>query len=64
MWIARDKDGSLWLFDVKPRREKYMWVEGSNSNHGAAEIDVLDSGSFPFPEVTWENSPKELIIKN
>lgn len=60
MWIARDKDDSLWLYKEKPRRGEDTW-EGDEYFHiEDSEIDILDG---PFPEVTWENSPKELIIK-
>ena len=57
MWIARDKDGSLWLYGAKPIKFVNMFVEdGENETLGTIN-------NSQFPEVTWENSPKELIIK-
>lgn len=63
MWIARDKDGSLWLYGAKPIKGKDMWVCEDFANSGCLEIDIPESGNFQLPEVTWDNSPKELIIK-
>lgn len=66
MWIARDKDGSLWLFEDKPMRENNMWVGDDTRNFGFVKINTEAIGFFGFSllsEVTWENSPKELIIK-
>lgn len=59
MWIARDKDGSLWLYEVKPTMVNGMWT--SPRMYRCADITAFDS---VLTEVTWENSPKELIIKN
>ena len=61
MWIARDKDGSLWLFDSKPIRGKDVWLcDDTNNPDGFINIDDFQS---PEGEVTWENSPLELTIK-
>ena len=57
MWIARDRDGSLWLYEDKPIRDEDRWV--CKSNLGCAEIVEY----CLFSKVTWENSPLELIIK-
>ena len=59
MWIVRDKDGSLWLYEDEPIRDEDRWVCEGSSYSGFAEIEEIR----PFSEVTWENSPKELIIK-
>ena len=54
LWIARDKDGTLCLYNAKPN--KYTsWFD-------------LDEGSSAlndslFPEVTFENSPREVELK-
>ena len=64
MWIARDKDGSLWLYTDKPIKGKDMWVCEDFNNSKCLEIsNKYTNGIFQLPEVTWENSPKELIIK-
>ena len=57
-WIARDKDGSLWIFEEKPTffEGGSSWVCNFGKNYAA-----LDNSWFP--EVTFENSPKEVEIK-
>ena len=32
-WIARDENGGLWLYDCKPVKDKYQWV----NYHGAED---------------------------
>jgi len=60
MWIARDKDGSLWIYEDKPIRDEVKWVCKHKSHLGFfSEIVEFP----PFSNVTWENSPQELIIK-
>lgn len=63
MWIARDRDGSLWLYEDKPVRGKDTWECNENSPIKYSEIEELNCDFRPFSEVTWENSPLELIIK-
>lgn len=65
MWIARDKDGRIHLFYDKPKRTGSFWLNrGYNvfhsltGNKGQVEID-----DYLYPEITFENSPKELIVK-
>lgn len=55
LWIARDKNKSLYLYDKKPfRREVHFYAEND------AWACYLDSSLYP--EVTFENSPKQLIL--
>lgn len=59
MWIARDKDDSLWLYDTKPTKGRYAWVISESGS--ACEIDDYLDG---FGEVKWEDEePRELILK-
>lgn len=55
MWIARDDDGTLCLYREKPyaTTENGMWL----SNHQQMIID-----NRLFPEVTYLDSPKEVIV--
>lgn len=58
MWIAREKNGSLWIFDSKPDYKLGMW---------STKKSVLYT-QFPinfklFPSVTLENSPVQVEIK-
>ena len=59
IWIARDKDGSLNLFESKPSRDVCgIGVWFANSGTTSASIQ-----NYLYPEVTWENSPIELVPK-
>lgn len=65
IWIARDEDGYLCLYDKKPKLSediKGVWVCGQYD--GLVDVVVLPSKMFP--EVTFENSPQEveLVIKS
>ena len=54
MWVARDKDGSLYIYDEKPFCSENMF----SSNGYIHEIDR----NF-YPSVTFENSPRALLVK-
>ena len=56
VWIARDKTGELFCFDEKPYLDDEAWYADAY-----AEMSQLNSEFFK--EVTFENSPKQLIIK-
>lgn len=60
LWIARNKDGSLQLHEEKPSLVydevlRNWYYENGNF------LDFYDESLFP--EVTFENSPKEVEIK-
>lgn len=57
-WIARDKNGMLFIYTQPPsinpiRKDVYMVVNG----------DFLPIDKNLFPEVTFENSPQAVEIK-
>lgn len=62
MWLARDKDGSICLYEQKPiKGDEYFMggkVEDSDSFIVCESLNPSD-----FPEVTWENSPIEVELK-
>ena len=50
LWVSRDKDGGLYLFDKPPKLENsYFFPQRGYDSF------LLDSELFP--EVTFENSP-------
>lgn len=52
LWIARDKDGGLWLYEKEPKRIGNIFFN---------EVSIaLESTSHP--EITWENSPQRIEI--
>lgn len=58
VWIARDKDGTLAIFKNKPIMDYYnsWYCEDADD-----DFSIIDKNMFP--ELTFENSPKQLILK-
>lgn len=59
LWIARDKDGTLCLFREKPTLDVYYWFDNSLGMAGC----ITELLKTDFPEVTFENSPREVELK-
>ena len=57
LWIARDRDGDLYLYPSKPRKGDYRFT------CGYVYEDYINLDSDEFPEVTFENSPQEVELK-
>ena len=55
LWIARDKDGMLCVFESKPYLNK--------SKNWDYDYNYLVIDESQFPEVTFENSPQEVELK-
>lgn len=56
LWIARNTDNTLLLFQSKPILENLNWDETLNE-------DYMFIPEYLYPEVTFENSPQEVEIK-
>lgn len=59
MWLARDENGDLFIYEEKPKKDIFVWKSSDNS-----EVFLLDERLFP--EVKWEDEEPtevELIIK-
>jgi len=54
-WMARDKDGFLFIGDTKP-----VLCRGGAGYTWEGRVDYLSSS---FPEITFENSPKMIEVK-
>lgn len=50
VWVARDDDGSLWIYTAKP-------VEACGMFHASASGDCIPIDDSVYPEITYENSP-------
>lgn len=57
LWIARDKDGELYLYPNKPIKGDYRFT------CGYVYDDYITLNSGDFPEVTFGNSPQEVEVK-
>jgi hypothetical protein len=55
-WIARDEDGELHLFDVKPVLRKSVLYKSRFDLEDEGETMQINSGLFP--NVTFSNSPQ------
>lgn len=54
LWVARDEDGDLYLYEMEPIRAfDYFY-----SSYASIKID-----KNLFSEVTFENSPQEVELK-
>lgn len=65
LWIARDKDGSLYLYNYEPRKNKISERFTCIIKPNGKWSEEYKLNSYLFPEVTFENSPQEveLVIK-
>ena len=54
-WIARDKDGGLYIYETKPFRDEVMELFGTE----VGKVDIFNKcvSDVLFKNVTWENSP-------
>ena len=50
VWVARDVDGSLWIYTTKPVKSDGMF-------HCSATGDMFQIDDSVYPEITFENSP-------
>ena len=62
-YVARDKNGSLWLYLGKPIRGTYMFVKG----HGSAlkpsyEFQEFALNENDFDNLKWKDEPIEVVI--
>ena len=58
MWIARDKNGDLWLHKEKSMKSHDQWC-----SMGDVELVPLVEKSI-FSEVQWSDpEPRELVLK-
>lgn len=57
LWVARDKDGSLYMYDGYPVRDVDVWDVGGDQPADSAEIFAE-----LFPELTWDDEPIEVNL--
>lgn len=59
MWIARDKNGSLYAYLNKPTRFEDVFGE-TDTLEDAKTVVYMELPQDDFKDVTWENSPREI----
>lgn len=72
LYIARDKNGYLYLYNNKPIRTKegtefendydYGYVDSIYKDYLEIDKGYIEIDSELFPEVTWENSPQQVNL--
>ena len=65
-YVARDKDGIIYLYIGKPKR-RYGWFAGSYRERSAAIIDENDFkmvglNQDDFKDLKWEDEPLEVFL--
>lgn len=58
LWIARDKNGELYIYCNKPELDKIAKIFYATSD----DVDPCQIDEVFYPEVTYENSPKKLLV--
>ena len=53
-WVARDENGDLWAYEMKPSRFESTWWDRDYSR--------LSLDNDDFPEITWESEPVEVEL--
>ena len=63
MWLARDKDGRLIIYNTKPIKYDNLGAWGDINQN--IKYMVLDDSKYDlFPEVKWsDKEPRELVLK-
>lgn len=57
LWIARDKQGRLNLFDGKPIKSGDCFIEETGLDN------IMSLPISIFPEIIFENSPQQVELK-
>lgn len=68
VWVARDNDGELNLYEDKPMRAKEfdghnkLWVRTANVEQGHDYGEVMNLANNQFPTLKWEDSPIQVVL--
>lgn len=63
MWLARNKNGSLFAYTIKPVYEDdgfFGIYPGEKLSDAELNLIFMEPNSTEFPEITFENSPVEI----
>ena len=59
LWIARDRNGELWIYDHKPIKKDGIF----QSDFSLEECRAAELPEWVLPEITFNNSPQEVELK-
>lgn len=60
MWVARNKNGSLYIYQCMPKRTDNEWHQTAlyeNSDGVIEELDNVRLNKNLFPNLKWEDPP-------
>lgn len=57
VWVARDKDGALWLYNNEPVKTDYAGIF-----HNGPLGDGMPIDDRIYPEITYDNSPIKIKL--
>ena len=63
LWVARDKDGGLYLYNYEPHKNKISGRFTCSIKPDGEWSEEYELNSHLLSEVTFENSPMEVEIK-
>ena len=58
-WIAKDHDGSIWLFEYKPTFKDSIWTNNTSGNMECIDSDIIDLGDYC--SVDSKSSLREIV---
>lgn len=63
LWIARDRDGDLYLYNYKPCKNEILGRFTCVIKPNGEWAEEYELNRHLLPEVTFENSPQEVELK-
>ena len=61
-YVARDKDGSLWLYIGKPIRSESVFASELNINFAKYNFHILGLNENDYANLKWEDEPVEVFL--
>lgn len=61
-YIARDKDGSLWLYIGKPIRSESVFASELNIGFTKYNFHILGLNENDYANLKWEDEPVEVFL--
>lgn len=62
LWMARDRDGSLFLYRRKPRKDDgSVWYVESGAGSDAPGCEWYELPPWLCPEVSWDEDEPRLV---
>lgn len=61
-YVARDKNGKLWLYINKPIRAKDVFVSAINIDLTYRNCNYLGLNKNDYSDLKWEDEPVEVFI--